>query len=100
MDAAARGAFLSSTLAQATALVEKMASNQGWSGEHAQTRKRGGGMHQRKVVDMLSAKMDFLMKRLNDRASEKNKVMHIIDSCMTCEECGDTGHSGNHCPTL
>ena len=21
--------------------------------------------------------------------------MHIYDSYMTCEECGDTGHSGN-----
>jgi hypothetical protein len=29
MDAAAGGAFLSLTIAQATALVEKMASNQG-----------------------------------------------------------------------
>jgi hypothetical protein len=30
MDAAAGGAFLSLTINQATALVEKMASNQGW----------------------------------------------------------------------
>jgi hypothetical protein len=33
MDAASRGAFLSLTIAQATALVEKMASNQCWSEE-------------------------------------------------------------------
>ena len=26
--------------------------------------------------------------------------MHIYDSHMTCEECGDTGHSGNHCPEM
>ena len=44
--------------------------------------------------------MDLLMKRLDDRASEKNEVMHINDSRMTCEECGDTGHSSNRCPTL
>jgi hypothetical protein len=43
-------------------------------------------MHQLKEVDMLSTKMDLLMKRLDERASEKNKVMHIHDSCMTCEE--------------
>jgi hypothetical protein len=49
---------------------------------------------------MLSAKMDLLMKRLNERASEKNEVMHIHDSRMTSEECRDTGHLGNHCPTL
>ena len=34
MDAAAGGAFLSLTLPAAIALVEKMASNQGWNEEH------------------------------------------------------------------
>jgi hypothetical protein len=100
VDAAARGAFLSPTIAQAIALVEKMASNQGWSEERTQTRKRGGGMHQLKEVDMLSAKMDLFMKRLDERASKKNEVMHIYDSLMTCEECGDTGHLGSNCPKL
>ena len=66
MDAAAGGAFLSLTIPAATTLVEKMASNQGWNEEHLQTYKRGGGMHQLKEVDMLSAKMDLLMKRLED----------------------------------
>jgi hypothetical protein len=45
MAAAAGGAFLSLTIAQAIALVEKMASNQGWSEQRTQNRKRGGGMH-------------------------------------------------------
>ena len=66
MDAAAGGAFLSLTIAQAIALVEKMVCNQGQNEERLQTRKRGGGMHQLKEVDMLSAKMDLLMKRLED----------------------------------
>jgi hypothetical protein len=100
MDAAAGGAFLSLTIAQATTLVEKMASNQGWSEERTQTHERGGGMHHLKEVDMLSAKMDLLMKRLDERASEKNKVMHIHDSRMTCEEFRETGHSGNNCLEL
>jgi hypothetical protein len=77
MDAAAGGAFLSLTISQAIALVEKMASNQGWSEERTQTRKRGGGMHQLKEVDMLSAKMDLLMKRLNERATKKKEVMNV-----------------------
>ena len=55
-------------------------------------------MHQLKEVDMLSAKMDLLMKKLEDRANEKKEVIHIHDSCMTCEECGNTRHSGNNCP--
>jgi hypothetical protein len=49
---------------------------------------------------MLSAKMDLLKKRLDKRAGEKKEVMHIHDSRMTCEECGDTGHSGSNCPEL
>ena len=55
-------------------------------------------MHQLKEVDMLSAKMDLLMKKLEDRANEKQEVMHIHDSRMTCEVCGNIGHSGNRCP--
>ena len=66
MDVAAGGAFLSLTILAITALVEKMASIQGWNEERVQTHKRGGGMHQLKEVDMLSAKIDLLMKRLED----------------------------------
>ena len=57
MDVAAGGAFLSLTILATIALVEKMASNQGWNEEWVHTRKRGGGMNQLKEVDMLSAKM-------------------------------------------
>jgi hypothetical protein len=96
MDAGTGGAFLSLTIDQATALVEKMASNQGWNGERTQTRKRGGGMHQLKEINMLSAKMDLLMKRLDERADEKKEVMHIHDSRMTCEEYRDTEHLGSN----
>ena len=77
-----------------------MAYNQGWNEECLQTRKRGGGMHQLKEVDMLSAKIDLLMKKLKDQANEKQEVMHIHDSHMTCEECGNTGHLGNSCPKI
>ena len=55
-------------------------------------------MHQLKEVDMLSAKMNPLMKKLEDRANEKQEVMHIHDSSMTCEACGSTRHLGNNCP--
>ena len=58
--------FLKLTIPQAIILVEKMASNQGWNEERLQTCKRGGGMHQLKEVDMMSTKMDLLMKRLED----------------------------------
>ncbi|WVZ76330.1 hypothetical protein U9M48_024313 [Paspalum notatum var. saurae] len=40
--------------------------------------------------------MDLLLKKLND-APEAAPV-HVLDSHMTCEVCGNTGHSGNSCP--
>jgi hypothetical protein len=63
MDATTGGAFLSLTIRDTTTLVEKMASK---NEERTQIRKRGGGMHQLKEVDMMSAKMDLLMKKLKD----------------------------------
>jgi hypothetical protein len=67
---------LSLTICEATTLVEKIASNQGWNEERTQPRKRGG-MHQVKEVDMLSAKMDLLMKKLGEHDQQKKEVMHI-----------------------
>jgi hypothetical protein len=98
MDAAAGGAFLSLNLRDATTLVEKMASNQSWNKERTQPRKRGGGMHQLKEVDILTTKMDLLMKKHEDEVSEKKEVMYIHDSRMACEVSGDIGHLGNNCP--
>jgi hypothetical protein len=39
MDAAAGGSFLSLTVRDATTLMEKMASNQGWNEERTQPRR-------------------------------------------------------------
>jgi hypothetical protein len=66
IDAAAGSAFLSLTIRDAIDLVMKMASNQSWNEERTQTHKKGGGMHQLKEIDMMSAKMDLLMKKLED----------------------------------
>jgi hypothetical protein len=100
IDAAAGGVFLSLNLTDATSLVEKMAFNRSWNEEYVQPRKRGGGMQQLKEADILTANVDLLIKRLKDQLGEKKEVMHIHDSRMTCEECGDTGHSGSNFPEL
>ena len=49
---------------------------------------------------MLASKMDLLMKRLDERTVEKKEVMHIHDSGMTCEECGETRHTCTNYPKL
>jgi hypothetical protein len=86
---------LSLNLTDAISLVEKMASNRAF-----QPCKRGGDIHQLKEANILTTKVDLLIKRLEDQMGEKKEVMHIHDSRMTCEECGDTRHSGSNCPKL
>jgi hypothetical protein len=66
VNAAARGAFLSLKLDEAIALIEKMASNQSWNKEHVQPCKKGGGMHQLKEANMMSAKLDLIIKKLEE----------------------------------
>ena len=93
IDEASGGSFLSLSVNAAKALVEKITSNQSWKGERQQHPRKG--IHHIDSVDMLAAKMDLLMKRLESPHQEANQVM---DSRMTCETCGETGHTGNSCP--
>ena len=73
LDAAAGGTFLSLTIG-AMALINKMVSNQSW-GEERKTQK---GMHTVKETDMLSAKIDLLMKRLEEQVHEKDAMMGTV----------------------
>ena len=68
VNATAGGAFLSLTNANSIALIEKMVANQSWGEE----RKQQKGMHTVKMMDMLAAKIDLLLSRLNERAMKKN----------------------------
>ena len=40
--------------------------------------------------------MDLLMKRLE---SPNQEMSQIVETRITCETCGDSGHLGNTCPT-
>jgi hypothetical protein len=93
VDAAAGGSFLSLDVARAKTLIDKIASNQSCKGERQPARPRG--VHQIDTVDMLAAKLEFLMKKLESPHQEVNQ---ISESRMTCETCGETGQSGNSCP--
>lgn len=68
MDVTAGGAFLSKTVKGAVDLIEKIVSNMSCSEEHLQTHQHG--MHTVKETKMLAAKLDLLMKKLDDQ--EKN----------------------------
>nr|ABA92207.1 Zinc knuckle family protein [Oryza sativa Japonica Group] len=95
-NAVAGGAFFSKTVQGAVDLIEKMVSNMGWSEERLQTRQQG--MHTVKETELLAAKLDFLMKRLDDHKKRPQGTVKALDSHVTCEVCGGTGHSGNDCP--
>ncbi len=95
LDAAAGGAFFSKTVQGAVDLIEKMVSNMGWSEERLQTRQRG--MHTIKETELLAAKLDLLMKRLDDHEKRPQGTVKALDSHVTCEVCGNTGDSGNDC---
>jgi len=82
IDTAAGGAFLSLKLSNAKALVQNMASNSTCNEEHTQSQNKGGGIHHLKEADVVTAKLDLIMKKLN---IEKKEVMHINDSHVTCE---------------
>ena len=58
-------------------------------------------MHTVKETDMLAAKIDFLLKRIDERATDINtSTVKSIESQMTCEACGNVGHSGNDYPDV
>jgi hypothetical protein len=48
-------------------------------------------------VDILTAKIDLLMKKLENPDLNHLKM---VDARVMCEECGETGHMGIHCLTV
>jgi hypothetical protein len=72
-----------------------MASSQSWIDERTQTCTRK--VHRLEEVDMLTAKIGLLMKKLEDPSLNHLKM---VDTHMTCEKCGETGHMGVNCPTV
>ncbi|XP_052155506.1 uncharacterized protein LOC127773478 [Oryza glaberrima] len=91
LDTAARGAFYSKTVSGAIELIEKIVSNMGWSEERLQSRQQV--MHTVKETEMLAAKLDLLMKRLDEHEKKPQGTVKALDSHVTCEVCGNTGHS-------
>jgi hypothetical protein len=67
-----------------------MVANKGWDRDHLQPYTRG--VHQVDEIDMIAAKTDLLMKKLE--ASTNMEPTKIMDAHMKCEVCGNMGHSG------
>jgi hypothetical protein len=82
LDAAAGGAFFSKMVRGAIDLIEKIVSNMGWSEERLQSRQRG--MHTAKETEILAAKLDLLMKRLDEHDKKPQCTVKALDSHITC----------------
>jgi hypothetical protein len=95
IDAATGGSFFALSVKEAHKLVEKMASNQSWDEERTQTRTRK--VHRLEDVDMLTAKIDLLMKKHKNQGLDHLKM---VDVGVTCEECEEIGHMGINYPTV
>jgi hypothetical protein len=95
IDAAAGGSFFALYIEEAHKLVGMMASNQSWDEERTQTYTCKD--HQLEEVGMLTAKIDLLMKKLENLGLDHLKM---VDAWVMCEECGEMGHMGNNCPMV
>ena len=74
-----------------------MVSNQGWSDDRLQLHQQG--MHTVKEVDMLTMKIDLLLKKFEDYCQDKAHMhtLQALETRMTCEVYGNVGHSGDNC---
>jgi hypothetical protein len=66
-------------------LIKRMASNQSWDDES--TLSHTWKVHQLEEVDMLTAKIDLLMKKLENLGLDHLKM---VDARVTCEEWRET----------
>jgi hypothetical protein len=89
IDVAAGGSFFALSVEESHKLIEKMTSNQSWDEEHTHTCTHK--VHQLEEVDMLTVKIDLLMKKLENPDLNHLKM---VDARVTCEECRETCHMG------
>jgi len=103
LDASAGAAFLQKNVKDAKDITEKMVINQGWNEERLQPKKRG--VYALNELDMLSAMMVLLMKKIEESSSKKGieaiqtpAAVRAVETNPWCEVCKGDEHSGNNCP--
>jgi hypothetical protein len=89
IDATTGGSFFALSIEEACKLVEKMDSNQSYDEEHTQTRTHK--VHQLEEVDVFTAKINLLMKKIENPGLDHLKM---VNARVTCQECGETCHMG------
>jgi hypothetical protein len=93
IDAAAICSLFALSIKEAQALIDKMVSNLSWNDECTQSHTCM--VHCLEEVNILIAKIDLLMNKLEDLGLDH---LELFGSHLTCEECGETGRMGINCP--
>jgi hypothetical protein len=94
IDVIAGGSLFALSIEESRKLTEKMASNQSWGDECTPSTRK---VHQLKEVDMITTKIDLLIKKLENSGLDHLKM---VDAWVTSEECGEIGHMGVNCPMV
>jgi DNA polymerase III gamma/tau subunit len=91
IDTASGGSFFTLSIEETHKIIEKITSNQSWDEERTQARTCK--VHHLEEVDMLTTKIDLLMKLENPGLDH----LKMVNARVTCEECGEIGHMGFNC---
>ncbi|XP_071939080.1 uncharacterized protein [Coffea arabica] len=84
VDAAAGGALMGKTAEEAQQLIEEIAANNyQWANKRGNTR-RTAGMLEVDTLNMLSVKMDNVVKMLNRQVGPSSNQGVVVASCTTC----------------
>jgi hypothetical protein len=103
IDASAGGSNIELTPTEALTLFKKVADNDTWSssGRLLPVQPMGNvkGVLQVEKENVLEAKIDSLMQRLEKMEIEKKEAQDLkaAEARSTCEECGEYGHVHKDC---
>jgi hypothetical protein len=104
IDASAGGSIIELIPTQAFTLFNKVADNDTWasSGRLLPVQPAGNvkGVLQVEKEDILEAKIDSLMRRLEKMEIKKKEAqdLKVAEARSTCEECREYGHVHKDCP--
>ena len=87
LNATAGGSFMSLTLGKAETLMEKIASNQGWSSCNIQSCNKSEEVLEELCA--LTTKMDIVLNWLEQRANYKRDRLAIQDAFSAQNTCGE-----------
>lgn len=102
IDASSGGSILSLTPTETENLFKKIAENEAWGADRAPSQSQSSAVAKSVLevdkMKILGGKIDSLMRRFERMESGRAEEVKAIEAMMTCEECGDYGHSRESCP--